>query len=193
VGWFADRTRRNNSEWNTQLLIYGDIPIVGLYTQCTPVAVGRGLENKGLSIEQAHTASKMEYLADSDVSMVTWFRRWMTEATDAFRICNTYCFYTAKIVTRTRLDVTLYGRCLSSYFWMPSRYEIYHPNTHTTYICIYNSPCASCSQPTITVELTNYLNNTRWSVQMYKSCRMSYVRVIFLNFQSVCVSVLHTL
>jgi hypothetical protein len=29
------------------------------------------------------------------------------------RICNTYCFYTATMVTRTRLNITLYVHCLS--------------------------------------------------------------------------------
>jgi len=28
-------------------------------------------------------------------------------------ICNTYCFYTANVVTRTHLNVTLYVHCLS--------------------------------------------------------------------------------
>jgi len=29
------------------------------------------------------------------------------------RICNTYCFSTAAMVTRTRLNITLYVHCLS--------------------------------------------------------------------------------
>ena len=29
------------------------------------------------------------------------------------RICNTYCFSIATMVTRTRLNVTLYAHCLS--------------------------------------------------------------------------------
>jgi len=39
---------------------------------------------------------------------------WMPKAADTPRICNTYCFSTAKMVAqRTRLDVTLYVCCLS--------------------------------------------------------------------------------
>jgi len=33
------------------------------------------------------------------------------------RICNTYCFPTAKMVRRTRLDITLCLRCLPYSFW----------------------------------------------------------------------------
>jgi hypothetical protein len=37
---------------------------------------------------------------------------WRTNATDKLRICNTYCFSAAKIVTRTRHNVTVYVHCL---------------------------------------------------------------------------------
>jgi hypothetical protein len=37
-----------------------------------------------------------------------------TKATDTHRICNTYCFSTATMVTRTRPNVTLYVHCLFS-------------------------------------------------------------------------------
>jgi hypothetical protein len=44
---------------------------------------------------------------------------WITKATDThtLRICNTYCFSTAKVVTRTRLNVTSYVRCVSCWLW----------------------------------------------------------------------------
>ena len=35
--------------------------------------------------------------------------------THTLRICNIYCFYTATVVTRTRLNFTLYLHCLSNY------------------------------------------------------------------------------
>jgi hypothetical protein len=34
------------------------------------------------------------------------------------RICNAYCFYTAIVVTRTRLSVTLYVRTLPIFLFM---------------------------------------------------------------------------
>jgi len=39
---------------------------------------------------------------------------WMTTTTDTLGICSRYCFFTATVVTRTHLNVTLYLRCLSS-------------------------------------------------------------------------------
>jgi len=38
---------------------------------------------------------------------------WIPKATKTLRICNIYCFSTAKIVTRKRVSVTLYAHCLS--------------------------------------------------------------------------------
>jgi hypothetical protein len=38
---------------------------------------------------------------------------WITTATDKISICNTYCFSTATMVTRTHFNVTLYVHCLS--------------------------------------------------------------------------------
>ena len=35
---------------------------------------------------------------------------------NTFRICNTYCFSTATMVTRTRLDVTLSVHCFVFFF-----------------------------------------------------------------------------
>jgi hypothetical protein len=35
----------------------------------------------------------------------------ITKATDTLRICNTYCFFTAKIVIGWRLNFTLYEHC----------------------------------------------------------------------------------
>jgi len=36
---------------------------------------------------------------------------WIPKATKILRICNTYCFSTATIVARTRLNVTLHVHC----------------------------------------------------------------------------------
>jgi hypothetical protein len=49
------------------------------------------------------------------------FGCWITKATDTLRICNTYCFFTATMVTRTRLNVTLYIHCLSCYVFVWKR------------------------------------------------------------------------
>jgi len=38
---------------------------------------------------------------------------WITKATHTLTICNIYCFSTATMVVRTRLNVTLYVHCLS--------------------------------------------------------------------------------
>jgi len=38
----------------------------------------------------------------------------VTKATNTFGTCNNYCFSTAKMVARTRLNVTLNVHCLSS-------------------------------------------------------------------------------
>jgi hypothetical protein len=40
------------------------------------------------------------------------FACWIIMATDTLIICNTYCFSTAIMVTRTRLKVTLYVHCV---------------------------------------------------------------------------------
>jgi hypothetical protein len=40
---------------------------------------------------------------------------YLKQHTHTHRICNTYCFSTATIVTRTRLDVTWYAHCLYCY------------------------------------------------------------------------------
>jgi len=42
------------------------------------------------------------------------------------RICNTYCFSTAKVVARTRLNVTLYVHCLSCFQLFPSLISFTH-------------------------------------------------------------------
>ena len=38
---------------------------------------------------------------------------WILKSTNIFRICNTYGFYTATGIARTRLNVTLYVHCVS--------------------------------------------------------------------------------
>jgi len=47
--------------------------------------------------------------------MTLWRMRiacWITKATHALTLCNTYCFSAATVVARTRLTVTLYVHCL---------------------------------------------------------------------------------
>ena len=48
---------------------------------------------------------------DNNVIRRMRFARWITMA----RICNTYCFSTATVVTRTLLSVMCYVHCLSCY------------------------------------------------------------------------------
>jgi hypothetical protein len=50
---------------------------------------------------------------DNNVIRRMRFARWITKATATCRICNTYWSSMATMVTRTRLNVTLYVRCLS--------------------------------------------------------------------------------
>ena len=50
--------------------------------------------------------------------MAIWCMRiacWIPKVTDALTICNTHCFSTATIGTRTRLNATLYVHCLSCF------------------------------------------------------------------------------
>ena len=42
---------------------------------------------------------------------------WITKDTNRHPECSTYCFSTAAMVARTRLDITPYVLCLSSCFW----------------------------------------------------------------------------
>ena len=50
---------------------------------------------------------------DGSVTRRMHFACWITEAKDRLRIFITYCFSTATIFTRTRLNVTSYVHCLS--------------------------------------------------------------------------------
>jgi len=43
------------------------------------------------------------------------FTCWIAKATNTLRICNAYSFPIATMVTRTRLNVTLYVQCLSCF------------------------------------------------------------------------------
>jgi len=46
------------------------------------------------------------------------FACWITKATDTrSRVRNTYCFSTATLVTRTRLNVTIIVHCLSRFIF----------------------------------------------------------------------------
>ena len=44
------------------------------------------------------------------------FACWIIKATHTLRICNTYCSSTATVVTRTRVNITLYVHCLSCWY-----------------------------------------------------------------------------
>ena len=59
------------------------------------------------------------------------FACWISTATNTLKRCNTYCFATATVVTRTRLSVRLYVHCLSCLTWKWS---------HQLYNCSYLSP-----------------------------------------------------
>jgi hypothetical protein len=51
---------------------------------------------------------------DDNIIQRMRFTCWITKATNTLRICNTYSFSTATMITRTSLNVTLYIHCLSS-------------------------------------------------------------------------------
>ena len=58
----------------------------------------------------------------------TWCMRitcWILKATHKLRICNIYCFSTAKMVARTRLNVTLHVYCLSCFTLSHIRYDFF--------------------------------------------------------------------
>jgi len=48
---------------------------------------------------------------DNIIQHIHCFACWLTEATEARGICNSYCFGTETMVTRMRLNVVLYA-CL---------------------------------------------------------------------------------
>jgi hypothetical protein len=51
--------------------------------------------------------------ADDNITRRMRFACWITKAIDTLRICNTYSFSVAAVVTRTRLLLRLYVHCLS--------------------------------------------------------------------------------
>ena len=80
-----------------------------------------------------------KYCTAGRPQMAIWrmrIARWMPEAINAFRLCNTYCFSSVKKwLARTRLSFTLYVRCLSClYLFCPLVRKSYDlPYTaHTT-------------------------------------------------------------
>ena len=52
---------------------------------------------------------------DDNIIMRMRILCWMTKATHTHRICDTYCFFTAIMVTGTRLNITLYVHCVFDY------------------------------------------------------------------------------
>jgi hypothetical protein len=57
---------------------------------------------------------------DDNITRRMRFACWITKAIHTLRICNTYCFSTATMVTRTHLRFTLYVHCLS---WLLRNYS----------------------------------------------------------------------
>jgi len=51
---------------------------------------------------------------------------WIPKATNAFRVCNTYCFSTATVIARTRLNVKLHVHFLSCWFMLLIQTFLYH-------------------------------------------------------------------
>jgi hypothetical protein len=52
----------------------------------------------------------------------------VTKATDTHIMCNSYCFFTATVVTRTRLNVTSCVYCLSCYYPIWVKFGIRDPH-----------------------------------------------------------------
>jgi hypothetical protein len=71
--------------------------------------------------------------------MTGWCMRiacWITKAINTHRMCNTYCFSTATMITRTRLSVTLYVHCLSCF---ENVIRIYKPRPLLSYLFRWNT------------------------------------------------------
>jgi len=78
----------------------------------------KGLKNIKLSIWSNFVKQKSLELSGADGPKSTCgcsVRRRSKATKHTRRICNTYCFSTATMVARTRLIVTLYVLCLSSF------------------------------------------------------------------------------
>ena len=62
------------------------------------------------------TIGKKNMAGTDRPQMAIWRMRmacWITKATDTLSMCSNYCFSMAKMVTRTRLNVTYYAHCPS--------------------------------------------------------------------------------
>jgi len=98
--------------------------------------------------------------------------------------------FTAKLVKRTPLSVILkYIACLVIFECHP--FMRFHTHTHT-YKHTHSSSCVSYSQPNITTRFIYYLDSSRRSIQMHKTCCISYVLVIFSDLHSIYALVLYT-
>jgi hypothetical protein len=64
-------------------------------------------------IKRVQTDVSWVTLTSKNARMTKWFLRFRARTRTHRPICNTYCFSTAKMVSWTRLYVTLYVRCLS--------------------------------------------------------------------------------
>ena len=112
----------------------------------------------------------------------------ITKATDThtLRKCNTYCLYTATMVTRTRLNVTLYLHCLSVSTFPHTKVKLINPHWNFRYFLIFKNcdisslscviwlccsphftPCAMQTCGIVKVEehafLTSALDSGEWS------------------------------
>jgi hypothetical protein len=55
-------------------------------------------------------------VTDDNIIRRLWFACWITKTIDTHtHTCSTYCFSTATVVSRTRLNVTLYVHCLTCF------------------------------------------------------------------------------
>jgi hypothetical protein len=83
----------------------------------SPAAFGT-CRNAGNSVLTAEgTASKGTGSISCEVEFCIFYRlsQNFTDKGCTLRLCNTHCFSTATMVARTRLNVTLYVHCLSSF------------------------------------------------------------------------------
>jgi len=60
-----------------------------------------------------HFYGRVSKATDDNITRLMRFACWITKTTDTLRICHTFCYSTATMVTRTRFYVTLYVQCLS--------------------------------------------------------------------------------
>jgi hypothetical protein len=86
------------------------------------------------------------------------------------KTCNTYCFSTARMVSWTRLNVTLYVHCLSSCFLFrhtvnnsstPYRYRSHHQSSQTQFVYLFKHSSANFNYAGLRVTSVKFIEQYR--------------------------------